>query len=152
MNAIPEEVWVEFDLRSEDQIELDRLDVSLTRLIEDAVTEENQRGDTDGGRISAEVSRIGNRPAGRTDPSEQIVRASLEAVTAFGFTPNTESSSTDANIPMSLGVPAIRFGSGGTGGRGHSLDEWIDVEVELSLRGLSAGLAAILGTAGMHLD
>jgi len=152
VNAIPEEVWVEFDLRSEDQIELDRLDVSLTRLIEDAVTEENQRGDTDGGRISAEVSRIGNRPAGRTDPNEQIVRASVEAVTAFGFTPNTESSSTDANIPMSLGVPAIRFGSGGTGGRGHSLDEWIDVEEELSVRGLSAGLAAILGTAGMYLD
>ncbi|WP_026873747.1 M20/M25/M40 family metallo-hydrolase [Inquilinus limosus] len=152
INAIPNEVWVEIDLRSESQSELDRLDARLHALVDEAVAGENARGDTAAGRITAEMTRIGNRPAGRTDHRERIVQAALAALPAFGFAPTTRASSTDANIPMSLGVPAICLGSGGTGGRAHSLEEWIDVEPELSLRGLSAGLATILGTAGMRLD
>jgi acetylornithine deacetylase/succinyl-diaminopimelate desuccinylase-like protein len=151
INAIPNEVWVEIDLRSEGQAELDRLDTRLHALIEKAVAEENARGDTTQGRISAEAMRIGNRPAGHTDHEARIVQSAFAALPAFGFTLKTEASSTDANMPMSLGIPAIRLGSGGTGGRTHSLDEWIDVEPTLSLRGLSAGLATILGTAGMRL-
>ncbi len=50
---------------------------------------------------------------------------------------------------MSLGIPALRIGSGGTGGRAHSLEEWIDVEPEASIRGMVAGLAAVLGAAGL---
>jgi hypothetical protein len=50
---------------------------------------------------------------------------------------------------MSLGIPAIKIGSGGTGGRGHSLEEWIDVSPETSLRGMAAGLATVLAAAGM---
>lgn len=152
INAIPNEVWVEIDLRSESQAELDRLDARLHALVEEAVATENARGDTASGRITVEMKRIGNRPAGRTDHGTRIVQAALTALPAFGFAPTTKASSTDANIPMSLGVPAICLGSGGTGGRAHSLEEWIDVEPELSLRGLSAGLATILGTAGMRLD
>ncbi|MGK9230480.1 M20/M25/M40 family metallo-hydrolase [Inquilinus limosus] len=152
INAIPNEVWVEIDLRSESQSELDRLDARLHALVDEAVAGENARGDTAAGRITAEMTRIGNRPAGRTDHRERIVQAALAALPAFGFAPTTRASSTDANIPMSLGVPAICLGSGGTGGRAHSLEEWIDVEPELSLRGLSAGLATILGTAGMRRD
>ena len=53
---------------------------------------------------------------------------------------------------QTLGIPAIRLGSGGDGGRAHSLDEWIDVEIEESLRGLNAGLATILGTVGVATD
>jgi len=152
INAIPNEVWVEIDLRSESQAELDRLDARLHALVDEAVAAENARGDTAAGRVTAEMKRIGNRPAGRTDHGTRIVQAALTALPAFGFAPTTKASSTDANIPMSLGVPAICLGSGGTGGRAHSLEEWIDVEPELSLRGLSAGLATILGTAGMRLD
>jgi tripeptide aminopeptidase len=152
INAIPNEVWVEIDLRSENQSELDRLDARLHALVDGAVDEENARGDTATGRITADMKRIGNRPAGRTDHRERIVQAALTALPAFGFAAATKSSSTDANIPMSLGIPAICLGSGGTGGRTHSLEEWIDVEPELSLRGLSAGLATILGTVGMRLD
>jgi hypothetical protein len=63
-----------------------------------------------------------------------------------------EDSSTDANIPMSLGIPALRIGSGGRGGRAHSLDEWIDVEEEESLRGMAASLLTILAVAGVELD
>ena len=110
---------------------------------------ENARGDTETGRITAEIERIGNRPAGRTPHESEIVQAAFAALPAFGFEPSTGASSTDANIPMNLGIPAIRLGSGGTGGRAHSLEEWIDVEPEASLRGLHAGLATILGTAGL---
>jgi di/tripeptidase len=59
-------------------------------------------------------------------------------------------SSTDANIPMSLGIPAVKIGSGGTGGRGHSLEEWIDVEEAASLRGMAAGLTTVLAIAGLE--
>ncbi|MBE9637098.1 M20/M25/M40 family metallo-hydrolase [Salipiger mangrovisoli] len=149
INAIPEEVWLEVDLRSEDAGELAKLDAALHGLVEDAVAAENARGDTANGAVRAEITRIGNRPAGRTATESPIVQAAFAALPAFGFTPSTASSSTDANIPMSLGVPAICLGSGGTGGRAHSLEEWIDVEPELSLRGLYAGLATILGTVGM---
>uniref|UniRef100_A0A2A3JS99 Peptidase M20 n=1 Tax=Alloyangia mangrovi TaxID=1779329 RepID=A0A2A3JS99_9RHOB len=149
INAIPEEVWLEVDLRSVDAGELGKLDAALHALVEEAVAGENARGDSTHGAIRAELTRIGNRPAGQTAPGSAIVQAAFAALPVFGFTPSTGDSSTDANIPMSLGVPAICLGSGGTGGRAHSLEEWIDVEPELSLRGLYAGLASILGTVGM---
>ncbi|MCA0996667.1 M20/M25/M40 family metallo-hydrolase [Alloyangia pacifica] len=149
INAIPEAVWLEVDLRSVDAGELAKLDKAFKALVDAAVKGENARGDTANGAIRAELTRIGNRPAGSTAHDSTIVRAALSALPAFGFEPRTGQSSTDANIPMSLGVPAICLGSGGTGGRAHSLEEWIDVAPDLSLRGLYAGLATILGTAGM---
>jgi acetylornithine deacetylase/succinyl-diaminopimelate desuccinylase-like protein len=67
----------------------------------------------------------------------------------FGFDATGSSGSTDANVPISLGSPAIRIGSGGHGGLAHTLDEWIDVEIEASVRGMSATLATILAVAGV---
>ena len=58
-------------------------------------------------------------------------------------------SSTDSNIPISLGIPAVTIGSGGSGGRAHSTDEWIDVAKPESLRGMTVGLAAVLAMAGV---
>jgi acetylornithine deacetylase/succinyl-diaminopimelate desuccinylase-like protein len=78
-----------------------------------------------------------------------IVKLATAAITAHGFAPRHEFSTTDANIPMNLGIPAIKIGSGGSGGRGHSLDEWIDVEQAASVRGMAAGLTAILAIAGV---
>ena len=147
INAIPEEVWVEVDLRSEDAAELARLDAELHGLIGTAVDAENARGSTETGKITAEAERVGDRPAGRTATDTAIVTLSEAALRAYGFEPIRAASSTDANIPMSLGIPAVKIGTGGIGGRAHSLEEWIDVEPEASLRGLSASLAAILGTA-----
>ena len=147
INAIPDEVWVEVDLRSEDADELARLDAELHRLIEAAGRAENARGSTESGRITVEAALVGDRPAGRTASDSAIVALSEAALRAHGFEPKRAVSSTDANIPMSLAIPAVKIGTGGTGGRAHSLEEWIDVEPEASLRGLSASLAAILGTA-----
>jgi di/tripeptidase len=59
-------------------------------------------------------------------------------------------SSTDANIAMSLGIPAIKMGSGGSGGRAHSLEEWIDVEPANSIAGIVAGLTALVAAAGFE--
>ena len=86
----------------------------------------------------------------RTAPGSAIVQLAVAAVAAHGYEPRQEYSSTDANIPMSLGIPAVKIGSGGRGGRAHSLEEWIDVEPGESLRGMSASLAAILAVAGME--
>jgi tripeptide aminopeptidase len=92
---------------------------------------------------------IGERPAGKTPAEQPIVGLTAAAVTAFGFKPEHGASSTDSNIPMSLGIPAVTIGSGGKAGRAHALDEWIDVEKGESLKGMQVGLAALLAVAGV---
>lgn len=148
VNAIPEEVWTEIDLRSESAEVLNRMDGEVKALIDAAVAAENARGDTTNGEISVALTQIGNRPAGTTAHNTTIVEASVAAIKAYGFEPAFSASSTDANIPMAHGVPAVKFSHGGAGGRAHTVDEWIDVEPELSLRGLNAGLLALVATAG----
>ena len=110
---------------------------------------ENAARSTRNGAVTADIVKIGDRPAGHTDEACELVRLAQAALEAHGFAPKFEASSTDANIPMSLGIPAIKIGSGGTGGRGHSLEEWIDVEPEASVRGMAAGLATVLAVAGV---
>jgi tripeptide aminopeptidase len=149
INSIPDSVWTEFDLRSESAAELGRLNDSFLELVEAAVTAENMTRSTQMGAIKADISQIGDRPAGRTDEACDLVRMAHAAITAHGFPVGFGASSTDANIPMNLGIPAIKIGSGGTGGRAHSLEEWIDVEPETSLRGMAAGLATLLAVAGV---
>ncbi len=148
INSIPNSVWTEFDLRSEAPEELAKLEARFLALIDQAVAAENAARATSSGAVSAEIVRIGDRPAGSTDENCELVRLAHAAISAHGFAPKFEYSSTDANIPMSLGIPAIKIGSGGSGGRAHSLDEWIDVEAEASVRGMAAGLATLLAVAG----
>jgi di/tripeptidase len=149
INSIPNSVWTEFDLRSEAPAELHRLEQAFLALVRDAVAAENAARSTRDGVVTAELVKIGDRPAGHTDEACELVRLAQAALEAHGFAPQFEASSTDANIPMSLGIPAIKIGSGGTGGRGHSLEEWIDVEPEASVRGMTAGLATLLAVAGV---
>jgi len=149
INSIPNSVWTDFDLRSEEPTELDRLEASFLAIIARSVAAENSVRSTRNGPIATDVQKTGDRPAGRTDPSQELVQLARTAIAAHGFQPRFESSSTDANIPMSLGIPAIKIGSGGTGGRAHSLDEWLDVAPEPSIRGMAAGLATLLGLAGV---
>ena len=148
VNAIPAEVSVDIDLRSESAAELAQLDKTFRAIVTAAVEEENTTRSTSDGRITAEIATIGDRPAGATPSDADIVRYAAAAVAAQGITVQEEASSTDANLPMSLGIPAIKIGSGGRGGRAHSVEEWIDVEKAESLRGMTAGLATILAVAG----
>jgi len=149
INSIPDTVWTEFDLRSESPDELARLEQRFLAIVDEAVAAENAARSIRTGTVSADIAKIGDRPAGHTDEAHELPRLARAALEAHGFQPTFEASSTDANIPMSLGIPAIKIGSGGTGGRGHSLEEWIDVEQEASLRGMSAGLATLLALAGI---
>ncbi len=149
INSIPNSVWTDFDLRSEAPAELARLEATFLDIIEKSVAAENAARSTRSGPIAADIQKIGDRPAGRTDPAQELVQLAQTAISAHGFSPSFETSSTDANIPMSLGIPAIKIGSGGTGGRGHSLEEWIDVAPEPSIRGMAAGLATVLALAGL---
>ncbi|WP_342363784.1 M20/M25/M40 family metallo-hydrolase [Terrarubrum flagellatum] len=148
VNAIPEETWIDIDLRSESAEELAKLDARCREIVASAVEQENATRSTSDGAITVEIRTVGDRPAGATHMDADIVQYATTAYQAHGFAPKHEASSTDANIPMSLGIPAIKIGSGGTGGRAHSLGEWIDVEKTASLSGMTASLATILAVAG----
>lgn len=150
VNAIPNKVFTEFDMRSADAGELAKLDARFQEIMQAAVEHENKARSTRVGAVSVEIKPIGDRPAGQTAKDTALVAGTAAAITALGYTPQYDASSTDANAPMALGIPAVTIGGGGTGGRAHSLDEWIDVEKTNSVRGMSVGLAAVLVAAGVN--
>lgn len=148
VNSIPSSVFVEVDLRSADQGELAKLDSQLHTIVERAVTQENAARDTSKGSVRVSYTTIGERPAGHTDEKSPLVSGAADAARAFGYTPQFIAVSCDANIPMSLGIPAIGIGSGASGGREHAPDEYIDVAEPDNIRGMSVGLATVLIAAG----
>ena len=150
INAIANAVTIEVDLRSASATELDRLDRRFLAIVEQALATENAARSTAAGAVTAEIARVGDRPAGETPAGSPIRDIAAAAVAAEGYTPRFEFSSTDANVPMSLGIPALKVGAGGRGGRAHSLEEWLDVEPTECLRGMRTTLAAILALAGME--
>jgi tripeptide aminopeptidase len=149
VNSIPNAVFMEFDMRSESAAELAKLDQTLVGILDKAVAGENAARSIKDGKVSYEAKVIGERPAGNTPQTSDIVVLTAAAITALGFSPQHEDSSTDSNVPMSLGIPAVTIGAGGKAGRAHALDEWIDVEKGESLKGMQVGLAALLAVAGV---
>jgi len=147
VNAIPIETEMDVDLRSESCAELSKLDATFQQLVRDAVNEENAARSTKEGPIVVESTLIGERPCGETALTDPIVEAAAAAVRAFDGTPVFTAGSTDANLPMSLGIPAITIGRGGPGGRQHSLDEWTDVDPKLNAKNLQLALAILLAVA-----
>jgi acetylornithine deacetylase/succinyl-diaminopimelate desuccinylase-like protein len=123
VNAIPQEAWVELEVRSQSVQELDRLDARIRRGADDALAAVNQ-SPNGRGRAELEVQVIGDRPAGTTDPELPLVRAAVSATHAVGAAPELAVSSTDANIPMALGIPAVTMGAGGEAGLAHTPEEW----------------------------
>lgn len=150
VNSIPDKVFMEFDMRSVSADELAKLDQRFQSVVKSAVDSENHARSTREGQVRADMKVIGERPAGGTPASSEIVRVAQQAIQANGLKPELGSSSTDANMPMSLGIPAITIGSGGSGGRAHSLDEWIDVEKGASLKGMLPGLTMLLTMADLR--
>ncbi|MFM8819879.1 MAG: M20/M25/M40 family metallo-hydrolase [Phenylobacterium sp.] len=150
VNTIPSAVSLDLDLRSEAPEALASLDTALSTFVKEAVEAENAARSTAYGPVGAELKVIGDRPAGRTPSDSRLVRITRAAIAAQGFEPIEESSSTDSNLPMSLGLPAVTIGAGGQGGRAHAPDEWIDVEPAEMVRGMSVGLLAILAQAGLR--
>ncbi|NNM77886.1 M20/M25/M40 family metallo-hydrolase [Sphingomonas sp. ID1715] len=150
VNSIPHDVFMEFDMRSESADELARLEQRFLGIVDNAVKGENAARSTKPGVIKAELKLIGDRPAGQTPATSELVQVARAAVAANGLQPELQTSSTDANMAMSLGVPGITIGSGGSGGRAHALDEWIDVEKGASLKGMLPGLAMLLAMADLR--
>jgi tripeptide aminopeptidase len=125
VNAIAFESWMEVDLRSESPDALADLDQRFTQAMEAAVVAENARWASQVS-VKVEVAMVGNRPAGRTADTSPIVQAVRSVGEALGLSTSLGMSSTDANTPMSLGIPAITIGGGGRGTGAHSLEEEFD--------------------------
>ena len=122
INAIPQEAWIEVDMRSTSEEELDRLEWLLRTQSERAVVDESVRGT--GRALRVALARVGHRVAGVTPSDHPLVRALLQATEAVGVTPFLSESSTDANAAMAAGIPAVTVGGGGEGGLSHTTDEW----------------------------
>ncbi len=150
VNSIPFESWMEVDMRSEVRDELDMLAETFIGLMHEAVDEENEARSTSQGEIELEMTMIGDRPSGETPHDADIVQQATSALKAFGKEPSYRISSTDSNIPISMGIPAMTIGRGGSGGRAHSLDEWVDVEESSTVEGVQVVLTLILAVAGLE--
>lgn len=147
VNSIPSDVSMDVDMRSESCAELQRLDGAFLAVIRDAVDAENKARSTKEGAIKADPKVIGERPCGETPMTAPIVRAADATIRAFGLTPVFTISSTDANVPMSLGIPAITIGRGGPGGRAHAPDEWTDVDPAANVKNEEVVLAIVISAA-----
>lgn len=150
VNSIPSQASIEVDLRSTAERELQRLDAFFRRAMREAVDEENSTRRVGDPPLNLKVDLIGERPTGETRADSPIVEIALEATRALGVWPRLDQSSTDSNLPISLGIPAITLGAGGNSGSSHSLDEWYDPR-ERDL-GLKRGLLVILGVVGVRLN
>ena len=124
VNAIPAEAWADLDLRSESSRHLEDGEERLRAALDRSVAEENSRVTGQDGRLHVEVTVVGHRPTGATDLGSPLVEAALAATRAAGVEPQVTAASTDANLPMSLGIPAITLGAGGSAGEVHTTSEW----------------------------
>jgi acetylornithine deacetylase/succinyl-diaminopimelate desuccinylase-like protein len=117
------------DFRSTDHAQLVRLEVALHRAAEDAVAHWNALAErADGGKLTFSVTKIGDRPAAVL-PDDSALLATLRAVDRhLGLRTEFRMGSTDANIPLALGVPAVSIGAGGEGGGAHTLGEWYNAK------------------------
>ncbi len=148
VNSIPTEASMDVDLRSAAQDELVRLDAFLRRAVREATEEENALRQKGKQPLQLEVKLIGDRPSGETSAANQLVELASEATRALGFFPQLDHASTDSNIPVSLGIPAITLGAGGASGNSHTLAEWYDPH-DRDL-GLKRALLLMLGVVGIR--
>ena len=135
---------LEVDMRSGDPAALRKLEDDVLAAAAAGVAAENAARSVRPGSISLDPQLIGDRPAGITPPVHSLVSDALAASRAAGFDARLDQSSTDSNIPMSLGVPALTIGTGAGGGRTHSVEEYLETGRERFVAGVSVGLAIIL--------
>jgi acetylornithine deacetylase/succinyl-diaminopimelate desuccinylase-like protein len=143
VNAIPSRASMEVDLRSAAETELRRLDAFFRRAMKEAVDEENGVRRPGDPPLKLQLDLIGERPSGETPADSPLVKLAVEATKLLGVEPRLDLSSTDSNLPISLGIPAITLGAGGTAGASHTLAEWYDPRDRD--KGLKRALLVILG-------
>ena len=124
VNAIAAEAELGLDMRSNSAVELKRLEDRIMALAREAADDENRRWDKKD-MIKVEFKLVGDRPAGAGQVDSSMVNAARRAVaTVGGEVKSIAASSTDSNLPISLGIPAVTLGSGGVGGGSHAPGEW----------------------------
>lgn len=143
VNAIPSSATMEVDLRSTADAELRRLDAFFRRAMKEALDAENNVRRPGDPPLKLQLDLIGERPSGETAANSALVKLAVETTKLIGVEPRLDQSSTDSNLPISLGIPAITLGAGGTSGASHTLAEWYDPRDRD--KGLKRGLLVILG-------
>jgi acetylornithine deacetylase/succinyl-diaminopimelate desuccinylase-like protein len=146
VNAIPQQTTMDVDLRSVSAEELLKLDAFFRRATREAAEEENAARSV-GPPLELKVDLIGERPGGETPADAALVKIAWEATKAVDAIPMLDQASTDSNIPISLNIPAVTLGAGGSAGNAHSLAEWYDPRGRDV--GLKRGLLLSLGTVGL---
>jgi tripeptide aminopeptidase len=123
VNSIPFESWMEVDMRSESPERLAGIDKMLQDAVQKALAEENQMKRL-GPNLTVDVKLIGERPSGMEDPSIPFVQRAIATASFLQASPSLGVGSTNSNIPISKGIPAVTIGSGGKSGGAHALGEW----------------------------
>lgn len=143
INCIPTEARAKVDLRSEKAERIDEMASLLAACVAQAADFENTRAT--GGRVTARLKEIGSRPGGELREGAPILNCLLAVDAFLGIRSRLDCSSTDANIPLSLGIPAVSIGAGGQGGGAHTPAEWFHPESrELGLRRVLLALCGLL--------
>lgn len=146
VNSIPFESWFEVDMRSLDPNRLLVIDSIFKATVAQAVEEYNQTDIED--EVTLRLEKIGDRPSGQQSSDLPLIQRSIAVTQEFGINPRLTTGSTNSNIPISRGIPAVTLGRGGRGGNAHSLDEWWAnkggaraIKLALLVTVLEAGLA-----------
>jgi tripeptide aminopeptidase len=151
VNSIPSRAQMKVDLRSESEAELAKLESFLRESIQSGLDEEMSAARDRGmagnaSLLELKINVLGVRPAGELPENSPLLAAVLAADTRLGNRSRRERSSTDANIPLSVGIPAISLGAGGRSGGAHTLEEWYEpTNRELGLQRLALTVLAIAG-------
>jgi tripeptide aminopeptidase len=148
VNAIPARASIKIDLRSESEAELDRLEKEVRHAIDLGALAERESARRGDATLSVECRMLGARPAGRLPADSPLLAAIREVDQYLGIRAECQAASTDANIPLSLGIPAISIGAGGSGGRAHTMGEWYDPAGRQT--GLERILLTLLLVAGVQ--
>jgi len=142
INSIPSEAHAKVDLRSESAARIDEMASVLLASVEEAIGIENSRGT---GKVATKIKEIGSRPGGGLAPDAVILECMRAVDTHLGIRSHLDCSSTDANIPLSLGIPAISIGTGGQGGGAHTAAEWYQPDGrDLGLRRILLAVCLLL--------
>jgi acetylornithine deacetylase/succinyl-diaminopimelate desuccinylase-like protein len=142
VNSIPSSSRAKLDLRSEEPNLLDRLSAALTTSVESALERENRS--VRGSRLSAKIKDLGSRPGGKLPDHSPLLHAVQTVDSYLNIRSRVDCASTDANVPLSLGLPAISLGAGGQGGGAHTQQEWYQPDSrEVGLRRILLTLAAL---------
>jgi acetylornithine deacetylase/succinyl-diaminopimelate desuccinylase-like protein len=148
VNSIPHEARLKVDIRSESEDELLRLETALRECMAAGVRDEMESArDRSKGKLEWKVDILGNRPGGELAADSPLLAALRAADDYTANTSRPERASTDANIPLSLGIDAIAIGAGGNGGGAHSLQEWYEPTGREI--GLQRALLTVLGASGI---